>query len=54
MNKYNVSKKMNIFVLITAVLLLAGIIITIVFANRVPLIKTITLIIGYILCFVGL
>ena len=49
MNKYNVSKKMNIFVLITAVLLLAGIIITIVFANRVPLIKTITLIIGYIL-----
>lgn len=49
MNKYNVSKKINIFILITALLILAGIIVTIVFANRVPLIKTITLIIGYLL-----
>ena len=38
---------MNTFVLITAVLLLAGIVVTIIFANRAPLVKTITLIIGY-------
>ena len=49
MNKYNLSKKMNTFVLITAVFLLAGIIVTIIFANRAPLVKTITLIIGYLL-----
>ena len=49
MNKYNLSKKMNTFVLITAVLLLAGIVVTIIFANRAPLVKTITLIIGYLL-----
>lgn len=49
MNKYNVSKKMNIFVLVTAVLLVAGMIVTIVFANRAPLVKTITLLIGYLL-----
>lgn len=49
MNKYNLSKKMNVFVLITAALLLAGIVVTIIFANRAPLIKTITLIIGYLL-----
>ena len=48
MNKYNLSKKMNTFVLITAVLLLAGIVVTIIFANRAPLVKTITLIIGYL------
>ena len=49
MNKYNVSKKMNVFVLVTAVLLVVGMIVTIVFANRAPLVKTITLLIGYLL-----
>ena len=45
----NQNKKDNIFMFITAALLIAGIIITIVFANRAPLVKTITLIIGYLL-----
>ena len=49
MNKYNLSKKMNTFVLITAVLLLAGIVVTIIFANRAPIVKTVTLVIGYLL-----
>ena len=49
LNKYNVSKKMNVLILITAVLILAGIIVTIVFANRAPLVKTVTLLIGYVL-----
>lgn len=49
MNKYNVSKKMNVFVMLTAVLLFAGIVVTLVFANRAPVIKTVTLIIGYVL-----
>jgi len=49
MNRYNVSKKMNAFVIITALLLLVGIVVTIIFANRAPLIKTICLLIGYCL-----
>ena len=49
MNKYNVSKKMNVFIMFTAVLLFAGIALTIIYANRAPLVKTVTLVIGYLL-----
>ena len=49
MNKYNVSKKMNVFIMFTAVLLFVGIALTIIYANRAPLVKTVTLVIGYLL-----